>query len=240
MFDPIAILTIVLLAAFLQGLTGFGFALIALPLLEFFIDIRISVPLMVLLGTLISLHLSLRLRKSINLKSVLTLTLATLPGIPLGTYALKHLPTQGLSIGIGAVMILFTSYMLLLKPKPRELGMAATSLAGLSCGVIGSSIGAGGPPIIIYTTLQPWDKDQAKGTMAFYFSICGLLTIASHAFSGMITEEIMHMYTMSLPSLAAGIWLGTSAYKRLSDDSYKRLAFILVFILGCIMLYNNI
>ncbi|BDQ32776.1 sulfite exporter TauE/SafE family protein [Pseudodesulfovibrio portus] len=240
MLDTTAILGIILLAAFLQGLTGFGFALIALPLLGFFIDIKVSVPLMLLLATIISLYLSFRLRKSINLKSTYILMIATLPGIPLGTYALKHFSTQWLSVGIGVLMVVFTSYMLLLKPRQRELGTVVTSLAGFLCGALGSSIGAGGPPVIIYTTLQPWNKDRAKGTLAFYFSFAGLVTIASHAFTGMITGEVLHLYAMSLPSLVTGIWLGTTAYKHLSDHGYRKLAFVLVFLLGCMMLWRNL
>lgn len=240
MLDITAIMGIILLAAFLQGLTGFGFALIALPLLGFFIDIKVSVPLMLLLATIISLYLSVRLRKSVNLKPIYILLAATLPGIPLGTYALKHFSPHWLSLGIGLLMVVFTGYMLLFKPRPRELGAPLTALAGFLCGGLGSSIGAGGPPVIIYATLQPWDKDRAKGTLAFYFSCAGLMTIASHAFTGMITGRVLHLYALSLPSLIAGIWLGTTAYKHLSDHGYRKLAFVLVFLLGCMMLWRNI
>lgn len=238
--DFIYIPGIILLAAFLQGLTGFGFALIALPLLGFFIDIKLSVPLMQLLAVIVSLYLSLRLRKNIHLKSIYILMAATLPGIPLGTYALKNLSTQWLSIGIGALMVLFTSYMLLLKPRQRPLGAPVTALAGFLCGALSASIGAGGPPVIVYTTLQPWNKDRAKGTLAFYFSLAGLCTIAAHAFTGMITGRVLALYAQSLPSLIAGIWLGTAAYKRLSDQGYRKLAFIVVFLLGCMMLAKNV
>ena len=195
---------------------------------------------MQLLAVIVSLYLSLKLRKSIHLKSIYILIIATLPGIPLGTYALKNVSTQWLSIGIGILMVLFTSYMLLFKPRQRSLGTPVTALAGFFCGALGSSIGAGGPPVIIYTALQPWNKNQAKGTLAFYFSLAGLCTIASHAFTGMITGRVLNLYALSLPSLVAGIWLGTTAYKYLSDHGYRKLAFVLVFLLGCMMLIKNL
>lgn len=240
MIETVAIIGIVLLAAFLQGLTGFGFALIALPLIGFFIDIKTSIPLIVLLATMISIYLSIRLRKSINLKSTYTLMLTTVPGIPLGVYALKHVSTQTLSIGLGALMVLFTSYQLLYKPEQKRLGAVATSIAGFTSGLLGGSIGAGGPPVIIYSALQPWNKDMAKATLAFYFAISGSLIILSHAWSGMLTGEVMRLYTMSLPSMVAGIFIGTQTYKRLSDHGYKKLAFILVLLLGCMMIFKNI
>ncbi|MCJ2163932.1 MULTISPECIES: sulfite exporter TauE/SafE family protein [unclassified Pseudodesulfovibrio] len=240
MLELVAIISIVLVAAFLQGLTGFGFGLIALPLLGLFLNIKTCVPLMVLLAVLISLYLSIRLRDSIHLKSIFTLMLATLPGIPLGVYVLKHVSTQTLSIGLGILMILFTSHQLLYKPKSRQLKPIFTVLAGLLSGFLGGSIGAGGPPVIIYTALQPWSKDQVKATLACYFAISGLIIIASHAISGMITHEVLRLYSMSLPALVAGIYLGTLAYKHISDHGYRKLAFILVFLLGLMMIFKNI
>lgn len=240
MFETIALTSIVVVAGFLQGLTGFGFALIALPLMGLFMDIKISIPLIILLALCISVTLSIQLRSSINLKSIYALMAATIPGIPLGVYTLKHIPAEYLAMSLGVLMIAFTSYQLLAKPAPRHLGIFSTALAGFLSGVIGGSIGAGGPPVIIYSTMQPWSKDQAKATLAFYFTISGILISMTHAYSGLITQEVMHLFLISLPALVIGIFLGTFTYTRLSDHGYKKLAFILVFILGCTMIYKNI
>ena len=240
MIETIAIIFIVLVAAFLQGLTGFGFGLIALPLLGFFLDIKTSVPLMVLLAVLISLYLTVRLRKSINYKSTFILMVASLAGIPLGVYALKSISTQGLSLCVGVIMVAFTSYQFLAKPRPRHFGTPITALAGFVSGVLGGSLGVGGPPVIVYTAMQPWSKDQAKATLACFFAVSGLAIIVGQAVSGMITGAVMHLYALSLPALVAGIYLGTQTYKHISDHGYRKLAFALVFLLGCMMLYRNI
>lgn len=239
MLETIALASIVLVAGFLQGLTGFGFGLIALPLLGLFIDIKTVIPLIVMLAIFISITLSIQLRASINLKSIYVLFAATIPGIPLGVYILKHIPTETLAIGLGIIMIAFTSYQLLAKPTPRPLGIIPTAFAGFMSGAIGGSIGAGGPPVIIYSTIQPWSKDQAKATLAFYFAISGAMISISHAYSGLITKEVTNLFLVSLPGLAVGIFLGTIAYSHISDHGYKKLAFILVFLLGCIMIYKN-
>ncbi|XXJ19772.1 sulfite exporter TauE/SafE family protein [Desulfovibrio caledoniensis] len=238
--ETIAIISIVLAAAFLQGLTGFGFGLIALPLLGFFLDIKTSVPLMILLAVIISIYLSLRLRKSIDLKNAFTLLAASLAGIPLGVYALKQIPTRGLSLCVGVIMVVFTSYQFLARPEPRSFGKRLTVLAGFCSGVLGGSLGVGGPPVIVYTALQPWTKDRAKATLACFFALSGVAVIATQAVSGMITDEVLHLYGLSLPALLAGIFLGTKAYDRLSDNGYRQLAMALVFLLGCMMLYRNI
>ena len=240
MLETIALTAIVVVAGFLQGLTGFGFVLIALPLLGLFIGIKTIIPLVILLALCISMTLSVQLRSSINLKSIYGLMAATIPGIPLGVYTLKHIPAEMLAIIVGIIMVAFTSYQLLAKPTAKQLGIPSTILAGFVSGVLAGSIGAGGPPVIVYSSLQPWTKDQAKATLAFYFAISGAMVSITHAYTGLITQEVLKLFLISIPALIVGILLGSIAYKKLSDHGYKKLAFIIVFILGCMMIYKNI
>lgn len=240
MFETLILAAIVGVAGFLQGLTGFGFGLIALPLLGLFIPFKTIIPLVLMLALIISLTLMIQLRRSVRLKIILILFLATLPGIPLGVYALKHISAQILSLGLGLLMISFTSYQLLSKPSPRELGMPVTLVAGFSCGFLTGCISAGGPPVIIYSAVQPWSKDEAKAVLAYYFFITGATALAAHYYNGLVTSDVINYFTVTFPALILGILAGTFAYKHISDHGYRKLAIGLVFMLGCMMVYRNI
>jgi len=240
MFETVALITIVVVAAFIQGLTGFGFGLIALPLLGLFLPLKMIIPLIIMLALFISLTLSIQLRHAIDWKKITALSIATLPGIPLGIYILQNLPAEPLALSLGLVMVSFTSYQLLATPKTINLGLPYTLSAGFACGVLTASISTGGPPVIIYAAMQPWSKDQAKATVACFFFISGFTTVVSHAISGLITTEVLYNFTISLPALILGIFAGTFAYKRMSDHGYKSLALILVFLLGGMMIFENI
>lgn len=240
MLETLSIAAIVVAAGFLQGLTGFGFGLIALPLLGLFIPIKTVIPLVIMLAMFISLTLSVQLRNSIRMKTISVLFLATLPGIPVGVYALTHVSSDILSLVLGLLMVSFTTYQLVAKPEPRKLGYPSTLTAGFACGVLTGSISAGGPPVIIYSALQPWSKDEAKATLAFYFLISGCTVLATHAYTGFITDEVLSYFTVSFPALVIGIFSGTFAYKHISDHGYRKLAIGLVFLLGCMMVYKHI
>lgn len=240
MFETTLIASIVIAAGFLQGLTGFGFVLIALPLLGLFIELKIVIPLVVMLAVFISLTLSIQLRHSIRFKNITLLFLATLPGFPVGAYILKNLSTQPLALSVGALMVSFTAYQLFSSPNRRSLGHSITMLTGFISGTLTTSIGAGGPPVIIYSTIHPWSKDETKATLAFYFFISGTIAVATHAYNGLISSEVLQYFTVSLPALAMGIALGLFSYKRISDHGYRKLAIVLVFVLGCLMIYKNI
>jgi len=239
MIETVCLLFIVFAAAFIQGLTGFGFGLIALPLLGFFIPIKTVIPFMLMLAIFICLALTIQLRHAIRWKTVGVLSIATLPGIAIGIHVLKTVPPQPLALGLGILLITFTSYQLLAKPTPRELGLPYMLIAGFGCGLLTACISAGGPPAIIYASTQTWSKDETKGTLACYFLFGGAATVVSHALAGIITSDVLAYFTQSLPALALGILAGTIAYKHLSDHGYKKLTFILVFLIGCIMVYKN-
>lgn len=231
---------IVAVAGFLQGLTGFGFGLIALPLLSLFLPIKTIIPLVILLSLLINLTLSIQLRNAIRIKTITILFIGTLPGIPVGIYLLKHVPPQHLALFVGILMVSFTLYLLFGKPKPKTLGLPTTLGAGLFSGILTGSISTGGPPVIIYTAVQPWTKDQAKATLASYFLISGTAAILAHAYTGIVTTEVMAYFGYAFPALILGIFSGIVAYKHITDRGYRRLAIMLVLLLGIMMIFKNI
>ncbi|QGY41116.1 TSUP family transporter [Pseudodesulfovibrio cashew] len=239
MNELLALTSIVLAAGFLQGLTGFGFGLISLPLLSLFLPIKLIVPLIILLAQLINFTLTIQLRRSIRSKTVMLWLAATLPGIPAGILILEHVAPENLAILVGTIMIAFTSYQLLVTPRPQKLGLPITLAAGLTSGVLTGSMGVGGPPVIIYSAMQPWSKDQAKATLSSYFLISGVITLIAQGSAGMITGELLHFVAVSVPALAVGVLGGTYAYTRISDQGYRRLAVILVLLLGIMMILKN-
>ena len=76
----LATILIFLLGSFTQGLTGFGFALVSIPLLVLFMDIQIAVPLCMLSGLVITAFLSLQLKDHLDWRKILPLLFGCLPG----------------------------------------------------------------------------------------------------------------------------------------------------------------
>ena len=95
---------IFLLAGFTQGVSGFGAALVAMPLLSMIMDIQTAVPLYMLNGLVLTLYLSLQLRSHVDLKKIRPLFLGCLPGIYIGLLALKNLHSNLLQISLGCLV----------------------------------------------------------------------------------------------------------------------------------------
>lgn len=237
--ETILIQSIILIAGFVQGLTGFGSVLISLPLLALILDIKEVIPLVSLFALCINITLVMQLREHLQWQRLLVLLGTTLPGLPLGVYLLKHVSPGILTLVLGIITTLFCLQQLLTRMQPRELGNTWGGLAGFLAGILGGSIGANGPPVILYCTIQPWNKHETKACLAGYFLIAGIGVSTSHALGGMITKPVINVFFQGLPILALGIFSGTMAYRKISGRDYRTMAMILVLLLGMLMLWRG-
>lgn len=230
---------IALIAGFAQGLTGFGVMLVALPLMALVIDIKSAVPLILLLGFVINLMLLFQLISFMERKKWLPLLIAALPGIPVGIYALKTMDTRHLEIVLGVVILFTATATWISKTPEKELNTIWVALAGFTAGVLGGSLGAAGPPMIVYTALQPWTKQQIKATMVAFFTIGGAGIIAFYALSGLITKAVFASFQYCVLPLMAGVLMGIFLFNRMNETFYRRIIYFFLFALGLMMLLKK-
>jgi uncharacterized membrane protein YfcA len=231
---------IFMVAGFIQGVTGFGFGLLAIPLLSLFIDIKTAVPLCSLLGILITAFLSLRLRKHIDRRKILPLLLGCIPGVAAGTLVLKKAPTALLSVLMGVMLMAYGLYRLQSREQPNSIHPRWAYAAGFFTGAISSAFSAGGPPTIIYATLRGWDKDGIKATLSGFFLTGGLAVITAHALTGLTTSLVIHYFLLSAPVVIGGVFMGSLLYDRIDTGAYLKLLHLLLLALGVLMVWNGV
>ncbi len=117
----ILICLIALVAGFIQGLSGFGSVLVALPLLAMFLDLKIAVPLVSIWGMTINTILLVQLRAHLRRQNILPLVVAAIPGIPLGVYILKYADVRFLELLLGGLLVIFSWYFVWSGGKTRNL-----------------------------------------------------------------------------------------------------------------------
>lgn len=232
----LVILLIVFCGAFTQGLTGFGSALVALPLLVLFMDIHTAVPLCVLNGLVITSFLSLQLKSHLDWQKIRPLLVGCLPGVAVGALFLKNTQESLFFLLLGLLLILHSLYRLLLKPEPRKLASGWGVVAGFFTGAISAAFSAGGPPTIIYTTLTGWTKHEIKANLSLFFFMGGVLTVVSHLLSGITTLEVFKLFGYVLPAVVVGVWSGSLLYHRFATEGYIRLVLIALLVMGGLML----
>lgn len=231
---------IFLLAGFTQGFSGFGAALVAIPLLVVFMDVKTAVPLCVLNGLIITFFLTLRLRKHLDWQKILPLCLGALPGVYVGVILLKSASESLVRVLVGVMLIAYGIYRLVFQPKPKIIHSAWSYLAGFATGAISGAISAGGPPTIIYTTLTGWSKNQIKATLSGFFLVAGVMIALAHASSGITTAEVLQYFVSSAIFVIIGVVAGSTCYDRIGREAYIKFILIMLVFMGILMIGNAI
>ncbi len=236
MLDPLFISSIFLLAGFIQGMTGFGSALVAMPLLSLFLDIKNAVPLCILNSLVITTFLALKMRRHLDKKKILPLCIGALPGVVVGSTLLIQVNSDLIKTSLGIMLISYSLYCLFSHPKPRTLHKAWSFIVGFLSGAIGAAFSAGGPPTIIYTTLNNWNKDEIKATLTGFFLFNSYLVASVHAISGLTTIPIMANFMVSAPFVLLGTVLGSICYGKIPQKLYLQLIYSFLVFMGIMMI----
>jgi hypothetical protein len=213
---------VVLLGNVIQGMTGFGAALVAGPILAIFLD-----PGMGSLG-LVGYHA----RRYIDLKRLLPLVALAVLGLPLGSYLLVVAPSFVIRSLIAVVSIIFSTLLLLGYSKRFKREVLASYGFGFAGGVLTAGVGMGGPPIVIFLANQGWPKEVFRATVALFFLIIAALCLISHLFTGVTAGHRLVIAVSLIPAGIMGFYVGDAIFARLSSSLFIKLALSLILAAG--------
>jgi uncharacterized protein len=227
---------IVGLAAFVQSVAGFGFAMVAIALLPFFLDLDLAAPLVLTMCLLSSLSLCVYHREHLDWGAIAPLMISALVAIPLGLVGLNYLPDAIARKLLGSLIILYVAYDLLrlvmpaLSPPQLKSSAWAYLFGGFS-GFLTGAFTAGGPPLVIYANARDWSPEAFKGNLPAVYVVALTFALAGHYFEGHLTLELGKIALYSLPLFAVGMGVGIWLSKHIDAVSFKR---IVLFVLGLI------
>lgn len=232
----IAVLIVLFVAALVKSVLGFGDALIAVPLLTLILGIQVTAPLVTLIGTLVTLLLVVRNRKTIDVRAIWQLTLIAMIGVPIGVWGLKNLPEKPITGGLGIVLILVGLYYLRRPQLQPVRGFRWTVLFGLASGIFGGAYNMSGAPMIVYGTLRQWQPSEFRGTLQSYFLIIGLTVLINHATAGLWTAQVWQLFVLSLPVIGLGFWIGTWLGDTLPREKFEQALYVALIVLGTVLI----
>lgn len=219
----ILIAVIIFIASLTQGMTGFGFQLVAIPLLSLIVDIKYAIPLGMLCGFVINCWLIVDLRKHIHFSELKELFIGAFIGIPVGIYILSSAPEQLLRISLAVMILLFVFVSFTNIIKPVGLNSNWGYLSGILSGIFGGALNTNGPPVLIYFYLQGWDKRKFKGTLTGFFMFTSIVIIAGHIYTGLTTGNIFFDFLYYVPIVLTGIFIGTKLFNKVSNELYNKI-----------------
>lgn len=214
--------------AVLQSATGFGFALVAAPILFALLGPQQAVTAGVLLGLLLNV-LTLateRRRPAVRTREAGLLLAWSLPGLGLGAVALRELSEELLS-GLVAVAVL-AALALRVRSRSRATGAGAAPVrrsawqppvAGVTSGALSTSTSLSGPPLVFYLLARGATPAAMRDTLAAIFVVQALLGIPALLMTG--TFELPASLWALIGAGLAGQLLGRRAFAWLQGERYE-------------------
>lgn len=219
-------------AAFVQGVSGFGFALVAMPILSGLTSIQTAAPLVALTTLTNNLILCIYYRQSFDRKVVTNLLIGSVLGIPIGFLALDYVPTASMLIGLGVIIVIYSVYALISPVVPVLKSKLWAYGAGFLSGILLGSFNLPGPPIILYGSSQRWSPETFKGNLTSFFWVSVAIVVLGHGVQNRISEEIISQFLIALPSLMLGLSLGVVLAKKFDPNIFRKIITILLAIIG--------
>ncbi|MCA1902483.1 MAG: sulfite exporter TauE/SafE family protein [Candidatus Hydrogenedens sp.] len=230
-----------LCASFVHATTGFGSALVGMPILVLAVGLQISAPLLALLSQIVNLGVLLQNWKSLNWRSSLILILPSIFGVPIGLLFLKGGNEQILNAVLGIVLIGYGFFSFFYKDNTHEKHLVSSPtpsktfyglLAGFVAGILGGAYNANGPPVIIYTSIANPEKGSFRSVLQAFFLVNGFIIIFGHLIAGLVTKQVLYYSLPGIPGMFLGMLLGFYVDRFLTPQRFRWVVIIGIILLG--------
>lgn len=236
--ETFALIAIVFIASVLQAGTGFGFSIMATPFLLLLFEAHDAIQLNIVLSLLISVIMTFKIRKDINKESLVRLIKGSLIGILPGLLLFIFLDVQPLKILV-SILILLSTVLLVAKITVKQTKLKELITGALS-GLLTTSLGMPGPPLLIYFSGTNVDKATLRSTTLAYFVFVYSASILLQFSMYSISKGVWVSALWALPFTLLGIYLGQWVFLRLNQQLFQKIIYALLFFTGIYLLLTTL
>jgi uncharacterized protein len=225
---------IAFLAAIAQGVTGFGFGLVLVPLFSVAYDPKAAVAVSLSLGFLSKLPILWVDRRHVQWRLIAPLTVSSLVGNLAGTQVLIFASGAALRLSIGLIVVVLSTLLLFnYRLRIKREGLA-TVLVGLISGTLTGATSMGGPPVVLFGVNQRWAKESIRANMVALSTLTFGFSAGLVAASGAFTPQLLRLEALMLPAVAVGLFLGNLAFRRAPRQLMYRVIILFVIATGIV------
>ena len=224
----LALALIVLGAAFVRGLTGFGFAILAVPLMGLVIPPADAVLLAIVLQTLIGPFGVAKSIGHIDRPLVAKVAAFAMIGTPLGLLALAGTPGDVARLIIASIAVgCFGTFLVKRAPHPSK-ALSHVAATGFAAGLLNGFAAMPGPPVILYFVRSGVSPITARGSMILVFFAAGIAGSTTAAARGLLSTHILVMSLVAFPLMLVGNQLGSRFFGMVEERVWRGLVVALL------------
>jgi hypothetical protein len=224
----VAICVIAFISATARGFSGFGSALIFMPLASSMAAPRLVATLLLIIDFVGALPMLPDGWRRADRKATAVIVVGALVGVPVGTWLLTRLDPITtrwiISAFVAALLLLLLSGWRYRGKDHVPLSVGIGALSGFCSGLAQT----GGPPIVGYWLGRPVPSQIARANIVLFFGASDFFSVVSYAASGLINRDAMLFSLLVGPIYAAGIGCGTLLFGRASEAVFRGICYALI------------
>lgn len=234
---PIGLLVCAALALFVAytifGITGFGSALIAAPVLAQIMPLSAIVPLMAILDCFASITNGVRIGTKAGRGELAILFPAATIGTLIGAALLFHVPTQVLMLALGIFIIAYAAWSFFASRNSSRIGRGWAIPIGTVGGVFSGLFGMGGAIYAIYISRRFDDRDAIRATQSALIGLGTITRAIIFTLAGAYGDwRLLLLAIFLLPIMFLGTFTGHHLTLRMSRERFLSVLYLLLAVSG--------
>lgn len=202
-----------------QAVTGFGSALVAVPIFALAVDTRTAVVATTVLGFFLTAGTGYRERAHVRVRTARRFFLASLVGMPLGLVLLARLDSRWLSLVIGVTVLALV--FLLWRRVSLPAGAGVERGAGLASGVLLTATGMNGPPVALALQASNYSAREFRATMQGIFVGQDLIAVIAFGVLGFLNVEVAAVVLGGFVGIPIGWLAGDRLMRKMSEQQFR-------------------
>ncbi len=231
-----------LLGGLVNGLTGFGTGMTALPIWLAVLRPVLASPLVIACSVAGQLQTLPAIWHAIDFRRLWPFVVGGLIGVPLGVRLLPLIDARSFKAAVGLLLVASCGFLLAHRSRAKWLrgGRAADSGVGLLGGILGGLAGLSGILPTLWAELRGWEKDARRAVFQGYNLAILLFALASQGFAGLLTAQFGRLLLLALPGTIVGAWIGRRIYGRLDTARFSVVVLALLLAGGVLLVVTSL
>jgi len=216
------------IASLARGFSGFGGALIFVPLASAAVGPQAAAPILLVIDGIAQCALLRNAWRLASRREVGIMALGALAGIPLGAAILRYVDPIVLR---WAIAILTVAMLALLISGWRYHGRPIAPITigvGFAAGILSGAVQAAGPPVVAYWLGGSNSALAVRANIILFFFCTSVVAALSYLATGLLGLDVLLLAALTAPGYALGMFLGTRMFHLADELMFRRICFGLI------------
>ena len=216
------------LSGLMRGFSGFGSALVYIPLISSIYEPKIAVATLLLIDFVSGIPFAIQAIPRCRWREIAPITISAIFAIPFGTMILLYFDPTLIRWLVAAVAILMLFIIIAgwrYRDRPR---LPITIFVGLISGLLGGAFQMDGPPVVIYWLSGVNVASVVRANLMMFIVLSGAAICVTYLFSGLLTLNVIALAILLGLPFVVSMKLGARLFHGASDQVYRRIAYVVI------------